>query len=187
MKTGSVERKCPAMKLAAALLCVLMLSGWIRPPAFAAGAENPAGPVGIYCSRTAKDALGDEQLQALVDLIVTSVDPQAVNLLIERFPCFTEAAAKNDLGREIGLYIYFDFSVHWSGLSAARFSASPGPVSHGRPLPYGFPCRRRRPRCPVLFRPGSGSAPSSCRARGRFRRLRPASAPFRRRRSAGGS
>jgi len=97
-----------AMKLAAVLLCVFMLSGLIRVPAFATEADDSHRLVDIYCSQTAKDALGYEQLQTLVDLIVTSIEPQAVNLLIERFPCFKEAAEKGELGQEIGLYIYFE-------------------------------------------------------------------------------
>ena len=63
--------------------------------------------VDIYCSRTAKEALGDDQLQHLVNLIVSSIEPQAVNLLIDSFPCFQEAADNDELGREIGLYIYY--------------------------------------------------------------------------------
>ncbi len=107
MKSNAGRGKCPAVKLAAVLLYVIMLCGWIRVSAFTAGAEDPAHLIDIYCSQTARDALGSEQLQTLVDLIVTSIEPQAVNLLIERFPCFREAAEKNELGREIGLYIYY--------------------------------------------------------------------------------
>ena len=38
---------------------------------------------------------------------MTSVEPQTVNLLVERFPCYRDAAANDELGREIGLYIYY--------------------------------------------------------------------------------
>jgi len=65
-----------------------MLSGLIRVPAFATEADDSHRLVDIYCSQTAKDALGYEQLQTLVGLIVTSIEPQAVNLLIERFSLF---------------------------------------------------------------------------------------------------
>jgi hypothetical protein len=95
------------VKLTAVLLCVFMLSGFVRVDAFATEADNPYRLVDLYCSQTAKDALGYEQLQTLVDIIVTSIEPQAVNLLVERFPCFKEAAENNELGREIGLYIYY--------------------------------------------------------------------------------
>ena len=87
-----------------------MLSGLIRVPAFDTEADDSHRLVDIYCSQTAKDALGYEQLQTLVGLIVASIEPQAVNLLIERFPCFKEAAEKGELGQEIGLYIYFKHS-----------------------------------------------------------------------------
>ena len=69
---------------------------------------DPTDLVDLYCSQTAKDALGYEQLQTLIDLIVTSVEPQAVELLATSFPCFTEGAANGDLGTEIGLYIYYE-------------------------------------------------------------------------------
>ena len=64
--------------------------------------------VDVFCSQTAKDALGYDQLQTLVDLIVTSVEPQTVNLLVTRFPCFAQGAAEGALGTEIGLYIYYE-------------------------------------------------------------------------------
>ena len=108
MKTGFAGKKCPAVKLAAVLLCVFMLAGCIRVPAFAAGAEDPGSLAGFYCSQTVKDRIEEEKLQELVDAIVTSIEPQAVNLLIESFPCFREAAEKDGLGREIGLYIYYE-------------------------------------------------------------------------------
>ena len=81
-------------------------------PAFA-GEADAASPddaqslVDIYCSQTAKDALDKDQLQSLAELIVTSIEPQAVNLLTGKFSCFEEAAANDELGREIGLYIYY--------------------------------------------------------------------------------
>ncbi len=100
-------------KRAAAVLYAVMLTGSFGMSVFAAEAEeavmedDPYRLVDIYCSQSAKDALGDDQLQTLVDLIVTSIEPQAVNLLVESFPCFSDAAAKEELGREIGLYIYY--------------------------------------------------------------------------------
>ena len=102
-----------ASKLTALALCVAMLLGFSGISVLSGAAENAVGAdashplVDLYCSQTAKDALGYEKLQELVDLIVGSIEPQAVNLLIERFPCFKDAAAKDELGREIGLYIYY--------------------------------------------------------------------------------
>ena len=100
-------------KLTAAVLCISMLSGSLRVSACAGEmedaslADNPYRLVDIYCSQVARDVLGKDQLKALVDLTVTSIEPQAVNLLIESFPCFKDAAANDELGREIGLYIYY--------------------------------------------------------------------------------
>ncbi len=113
MRNNVGTAKCFAAKLTAAVLCIGMLQGFSGVSVFAAEPEDtaiedePGRLVDIYCSQTAKDALGNEQLQDLVDLIVASIEPQAVNLLVESFPCFEEAAANDELGREIGLYIYY--------------------------------------------------------------------------------
>ena len=114
MKKVFGREKCFASKLAAGALCAVMLTGLSGASVFALEAEDaavtddPYRLVDIYCSQSAKDALGDDQLQTLVDLIVTSIEPQAVNLLVESFPCFADAAANDELGREIGLYIYYE-------------------------------------------------------------------------------
>lgn len=63
--------------------------------------------VDIYCSQTAKDALSTEDLEWLIDLILHRLEPQAVNLLLSKFPSFGEAAAKGEISTQIGLYIYF--------------------------------------------------------------------------------
>ena len=113
MKNNSSIRKRFAAKLIAAVLCVCLLPAGFRVRAFgeetkaADIADDPYRLVDIYCSQSAKDALGNDQLQKLVDLVVTSIEPQAANLLVERFPCFQDAAANDELGREIGLYIYY--------------------------------------------------------------------------------
>ena len=107
MKNHHGERSRFASKLTAVLLCVVLLSGLIPAQALATEGNETYPLVDSYCSQTAKDALGYEKLQELVDIIVNSIEPQAVNLLIERFPCFKEAAEKDEIGREIGLYIYY--------------------------------------------------------------------------------
>lgn len=107
MKISLFVGKRLVAKLTAALLCVVMLAGMIGVPALAAEADDFRRLVDVYCSQSAKDALGYDQLQDLVELIVTSIEPQAVNLLVERFPCFKQAAADDALGRQIGLYIYY--------------------------------------------------------------------------------
>ena len=64
--------------------------------------------VDVYCSQTARDVLSRDSLIGLVDLIVNRVQPQAVNLLLDRFPAFREAADSSRLGTVMGLYIYFN-------------------------------------------------------------------------------
>ena len=93
-------------KLLSALIALCML----LPGVLSAAAEDsdPARLVDLYCSQSAKDALGEDQLQTLISGILTSIEPQAVNLLAGSFPCFTEAAENDALGREIGLYIYYE-------------------------------------------------------------------------------
>ena len=73
------------------------------------GAEKTAQPtlVDIHCAQTARDALTDEDLAWLVDLIINRLEPQAVNLLLDRFPAFRAAAEKGEIGTQIGLYIYY--------------------------------------------------------------------------------
>ena len=64
--------------------------------------------VDIYCAQTARDALSDEDLAWLIDLVINRLEPQAVNLLIDRFPAFRAAADKGEIGTQIGLYIYYN-------------------------------------------------------------------------------
>lgn len=48
--------------------------------------------VDVHCSQTAIDALGYDELAELIEAVTTSVEPQAVNMLANSFPCFSEAA-----------------------------------------------------------------------------------------------
>lgn len=63
--------------------------------------------VEIYCAQSARDALTDEDLSWLIDLIINYLEPQAVELLLNRFPAMGEAAAKGEIGKQLGLYIYY--------------------------------------------------------------------------------
>ena len=63
--------------------------------------------VEMYCAQTARDALTDEDLEWLVDLIINCLQPQAVNLLLNNFGSMNEAAKKGEIGKEISLYVYF--------------------------------------------------------------------------------
>lgn len=74
----------------------------------AAGAPAEAPSLlDIYCSRTARDALTDEDLEWLLDLVLNKLQPEAVNLLLEKFPAFAEGARNGEIGTAIGLYVYY--------------------------------------------------------------------------------
>ncbi|MBQ6320450.1 MAG: hypothetical protein IJI23_11790, partial [Lachnospiraceae bacterium] len=64
--------------------------------------------VDVHCSQTAIDALGYDELAELIAYITTSVEPQAVNMLANSFPCFSEAARQDGLGKNMSLYIYYE-------------------------------------------------------------------------------
>ncbi|MBQ9004618.1 MAG: hypothetical protein IJ087_22510, partial [Eggerthellaceae bacterium] len=71
---------------------------------------NPGGQlslIDIYCAQTARKAFTDEDLEYIIDLVLHRLEPQAVNLLLEKFPAFNAAAAKGEIGTRIGLYMYY--------------------------------------------------------------------------------
>ena len=63
--------------------------------------------VDIYCAKTAREALSDDDLEWLIELIRERLEPQAVELLLAKFPAFGQAAKRGEIGKEIGLYIYY--------------------------------------------------------------------------------
>ena len=63
--------------------------------------------VDIFCASTARNALTDDDLEWLINLILQKLQPQAVELLLNSFPAFRTAANNNEIGKEIGLYIYY--------------------------------------------------------------------------------
>ena len=63
--------------------------------------------IDIYCGQSARDALTDQDLEWLIDIIINSIEPQAVNLLIKSFPAFSTAAQNGEIGKQIGLYIFY--------------------------------------------------------------------------------
>ena len=69
---------------------------------------TPAGLVDVYCSQTARDRLDTDQLERLIDLIINRLQPQAVELLLSKFPLFRYAADRGGVGREIGLYVFYE-------------------------------------------------------------------------------
>ncbi len=71
------------------------------------GCGDGMTPVEIHCAMTARDALTDDDLQWLVELITDYLEPQAINLLFYNFGGFNEAAKKGEIGKEMSLYIYY--------------------------------------------------------------------------------
>ncbi len=63
--------------------------------------------IDIYCAQTLQDAFTDEDIEWILDLVLNKLEPEAVNLLMEKFPAFAEAAQNGEIGTSIGLYIYF--------------------------------------------------------------------------------
>lgn len=75
---------------------------------FGDGGNYPAlTNVEIWCAKTARDVLTDADLEWLIDLVLHTLEPQAVNLLIDSFPSFKSAAASGQIGTHIGLYVYY--------------------------------------------------------------------------------
>jgi hypothetical protein len=60
------------------------------------GNEKPL--VEMHCAQTARDALSDEDLEWLVELIIDYLEPQAVNLLLDKFTDFDAAAMCGEIG-----------------------------------------------------------------------------------------
>ena len=75
--------------------------------ASASGDDDQARLVDIYCAQTARDAFSDDELEWLLDLIINRLHPQAVNLLLDAFPSFKEAAQNGQIGTQIGMYVYY--------------------------------------------------------------------------------
>ena len=61
----------------------------------------------IHCGEKVRASFSDEDLEWLLDLVMSKLEPQAVNLLISKFPAFNAAAAQQQIGREIGFYVYY--------------------------------------------------------------------------------
>ncbi len=70
--------------------------------------EKEIDVVAVHCSEDAVNALGEDFLKWLVNTVKNTVEPQAVNLLVDSFPAFQTAVAQNELGKEIGLFVYYN-------------------------------------------------------------------------------
>ena len=70
-------------------------------------ADEEKSLVDMFCANTAKDAIDEESLYNLVYKIIYDLIPQAVQILEEQFPAFGDAAKNGELGKQIGLYVYY--------------------------------------------------------------------------------
>jgi len=61
----------------------------------------------IHCDSRAIDTLGTQLLSRVVSMIKHEIEPKAVQLLMDSFPAFTSGAARGEIGKEIGLYVYY--------------------------------------------------------------------------------
>ena len=58
-----------------------------------------------HCADNTLKRYGEDEMVNLVELIINTIQPQAVEFIKNSFPAFAEAAKAGDLGKEIGLYI----------------------------------------------------------------------------------
>lgn len=70
------------------------------------GADAPAEQallVDVYCAQTITDSLANDDLASLVELVVTRIQPEAVQLLRENYPSFDATTLD---GAGVGLYLF---------------------------------------------------------------------------------
>ena len=64
--------------------------------------------VNVHCDDNAKKALTESDLEFLADLLVNTLQPQAVDLLINKFPALQEAARKQEIGKYLTVIVSYD-------------------------------------------------------------------------------
>ena len=114
------------------LSLLLMTNAFITANA-AVGESVGADPTyaELYCSKTAKEAIDGDVLEQVCDLLVNRLEPQAVNLLLDKLPAIKAAAEQGGLSSEIGMYVYYgrgdyDCYAHFiDGTAAASTSICP--------------------------------------------------------------
>lgn len=122
------------LKNTVALLLALLLMMNLFITAHAADGED-AGVTPtyteLYCSNTAKEAIDSDVLEQFCDLLINRIEPQAVNLLLDKLPALKAAAEQGGLSSEIGMYVYYgkgdyDCYAHFiDGGAAASTSICP--------------------------------------------------------------
>ena len=69
--------------------------------------ENYSHIVNVHCDANAKEALTEDDLEFLAKLIVNTLQPQAVDLLLEKFPAFKKAAENKEIGEWITVIVSY--------------------------------------------------------------------------------
>ncbi len=82
--------------------------------------------IAMHCDASAIENVDAAELAALVELIRYSIQPRAINLIIDGFPCFDEALKNGELSSVVGLYIFYDASPN-----APVAYVKPGNDEHG--------------------------------------------------------
>ena len=65
-----------------------------------------ASLVKLYCTPEIIEKFGESSLAEFLNIIINYVEPMAVNTLIESFPAYKEADKSNELGEQIGFYVF---------------------------------------------------------------------------------
>ncbi len=78
------------------------------PPATNLTDEENQQLVEAHCDENVINKIGVDKLAALVNWVKNTLEPEAANLLTSKFPAFKEAAMKGELGKDLGLYVYYD-------------------------------------------------------------------------------
>ena len=60
-----------------------------------------------HCAQTARDAVSEDDLEYYVDLINNRLQPQAVEMILEKFPGMRNVAEYGEIGRELSFYTYY--------------------------------------------------------------------------------
>ena len=69
--------------------------------------ESYSHIVNVHCDANAKEALSESDLEFLADLVVNILEPQAVDLLLEKFPAFKKAAENKEIGEWITVIVSY--------------------------------------------------------------------------------
>ena len=80
----------------------------LTPPDPGLTAEEKLQVTNAHCDDNVIQKIGVDKLAALITWVKKTLEPEAANLLVSKFPAYKEAANNNELGKNIGLYIYYD-------------------------------------------------------------------------------